>query len=316
MGNKLDILLETARFLGESVSKARKAAADEISRRSSEGKRWPTPRATLENLLRRTRTPSQSPRSVRENAPRVTNVTEVSRVQPEPPEPPASETAHSPEPSSEPGFTSLHTNPWINILSRRSRNCLDRAGIITLEDLQAKSPEDLLELPGFGVKCLSEVDKFLEANGAMRTIGIEVPESEEELFVEKAIGFEGLQERTRNMLQDIGISTANELGAWSLREMLEAADYEETMSEDLGILSRLTRPPDQDDLLAFLFASGVVREALEQVSDTGTSDFFDKTMELQEQVRSQIERGTLHGQAALDWAPLQAVNHTFPASGQ
>lgn len=310
MGNKLDILRDTARFLGESILKARKLAADEISRRSSKATPWSAPRVTLEKLLRRRRTSPPSSASVGKNEPPAPTEAEIPDKQIESLELPESEIAGIPEQTSESGSTPLSSNPWIDLLSRRSRNCLDRAGITTLEALQAKSAEDLLALPAFGMKCLSEVDSFLEANAATRTAAPEEPISDEGFFPEETVGFEDLQERTRSILRQIGIGTAEELRAWGLREILEAADYEEPPDE-LGILSRLTRPPDKDDLLALLVASGTAREALARVSAERPHGFFDKTMDLEEQVRGQVERGTLHERAGMDWAPLQALNHTY-----
>lgn len=241
----------------------------------------------------------------------MTTEAEVLGNPPDPPEPSDSEITSAREPTSEPESNSLSSNPWFDLLSRRSRNCLDRAGITTLEALQATSPEDLLAIRAFGQKCLSEVERFLEANGVARTAEVSAPASEESFFVEKTVGFGDLQENTRSMLQQLGISTAKELEIWSLREILEATEYEEGMTNDLGVLARLTGAQDEDTLLALLFASNLARASLAQVSNTEEHDFFDRMMELQERVRSQIERGTLDERAAIDWAPLQSLNGTF-----
>lgn len=50
-------------------------------------------------------------------------------------------------------------------LSVRTRNCLRRAGIRTVEDLQAMDPEDLMAIKGFGQKCFDEVKQKLLADG-------------------------------------------------------------------------------------------------------------------------------------------------------
>lgn len=50
-------------------------------------------------------------------------------------------------------------------LSVRTRNCLRRAGIHTVEDLQAVEPDDLMAIKGFGQKCFEEVKQKLLADG-------------------------------------------------------------------------------------------------------------------------------------------------------
>ena len=50
-------------------------------------------------------------------------------------------------------------------LSVRTRNCLRRAGIHTVEDLRAAEPEDLMAIKGFGQKCFDEVKQKLLAEG-------------------------------------------------------------------------------------------------------------------------------------------------------
>lgn len=47
-------------------------------------------------------------------------------------------------------------------LSTRTRNCLRRAGIRTVEELRVQTPEDLLAIRGFGPLCLQEVQAHLE----------------------------------------------------------------------------------------------------------------------------------------------------------
>lgn len=55
-------------------------------------------------------------------------------------------------------------------LSTRARNCLQRAGIATIRELAARTPEDLLRIAGFGAGCLAEVSHALDQLGlALRT---------------------------------------------------------------------------------------------------------------------------------------------------
>ncbi len=48
-----------------------------------------------------------------------------------------------------------------DFLSIRTINCLQKAGIHTNKKLLETSPEELLRLPNFGIKCLDEINKYL-----------------------------------------------------------------------------------------------------------------------------------------------------------
>jgi hypothetical protein len=50
-------------------------------------------------------------------------------------------------------------------LSVRSRNCLESAGIVTLEQLAAAKPGKLLAIRSFGKTCLRECQRVLRENG-------------------------------------------------------------------------------------------------------------------------------------------------------
>lgn len=55
----------------------------------------------------------------------------------------------------------IQESSFYHLLSTRTRNCLETAGISSVEDLRMSSAEDLLSIRSFGAKCLSEVATFL-----------------------------------------------------------------------------------------------------------------------------------------------------------
>lgn len=56
-------------------------------------------------------------------------------------------------------------DPRLEKLSVRTRHCLFRADLLTLDALRHKRPDDLLKLPNFGKKCLQEVIDLLGQYG-------------------------------------------------------------------------------------------------------------------------------------------------------
>lgn len=58
----------------------------------------------------------------------------------------------------------IHESFYFHKLSTRTRNCLESARILSIEDLRMNSAEDLMSLRGFGSKCLNEVKAFLKAH--------------------------------------------------------------------------------------------------------------------------------------------------------
>ena len=57
--------------------------------------------------------------------------------------------------------------PWDAALdlSRRTRNCLEREGLVTLRDLTSRSTGDLLDIRNFGARSLDEVTHALRRIG-------------------------------------------------------------------------------------------------------------------------------------------------------
>ena len=58
-----------------------------------------------------------------------------------------------------------HVCDEFNNLSVRTRNCLARANICTIDQLAAMRPKDLRSLPYFGVRCLRECEGVLAGVG-------------------------------------------------------------------------------------------------------------------------------------------------------
>lgn len=76
-----------------------------------------------------------------------------------------------------------------SLFSTRTKNCLERAGIINLEQLRQLNDEDLAEIHGFGKRCIDEVFNILAA-GVEEEIALEdieteaVAEDESNIWVE------------------------------------------------------------------------------------------------------------------------------------
>jgi DNA-directed RNA polymerase alpha subunit len=57
--------------------------------------------------------------------------------------------------------TNIRIDDLFHLLSVRTRNCLGRAGIITLGELIQYERKDLMYIRNFGIKCLSEIEELL-----------------------------------------------------------------------------------------------------------------------------------------------------------
>jgi hypothetical protein len=127
--------------------------------------------------------------------------------------------------------------------------------------LRRTERETLLALKGFGVKCLAEVDRFLEVNGLPNT---EFGSSDASVgqFAEKSIRFEALSEQTQALLRQSGITMLEGLRSRNLREVLEATRYDEKATDEVGLLCGLPAPRDEHDVLALFCSSQVARDAL------------------------------------------------------
>ena len=121
-------------------------------------------------------------------------------------------------------------------LSARSRNCLERAGIVTLGDLTETSEEELLAGKNFGETSLKEIRAILDLHGLklgqnvhkQRSAPLYKPEelSPEERAMHDALVTDlDLSVRARKCLSRLGISTIGELVSRSADELLSVRNF-------------------------------------------------------------------------------------------
>ena len=58
-----------------------------------------------------------------------------------------------------------HTNIFLDTLTERTRNCLKRAKLVSVDEICAKTPKQLLEITNFGQKSLDELRDALTIIG-------------------------------------------------------------------------------------------------------------------------------------------------------
>lgn len=201
----------------------------------------------------------------------------------------------------------LDSNPFFGMLSVRTYRLLSSIGILSLVDLRRTDSRALLSLGGFGVKCLAEVDAFLEANEFPNTkFGLLAAPAGQ--YAKEDSQIEALSEQTWALLRESGVGTIEDLRALDLSEVLEAVKYDERAMDEIGMLCGLPAPRDEHELLALLCVSDVARDALARSARPLTDDAIEAITRLLKKVVDQVERGTLHEQAIMDWAALQALN--------
>ena len=136
-------------------------------------------------------------------------------------------------------------------LSVRSRNCLDRLGLVTLGDLTEISEQELMSSRNFGETSLTEVRELLEQNGLSIGQGIEdkkpdsfVPPSdmspEQRAAVEQTISDLQLSVRSRKCMSRLNITTVGELITKTPDELLGSKNFGVTsLNEIRGKLAEL-----------------------------------------------------------------------------
>ncbi len=121
-------------------------------------------------------------------------------------------------------------------LSVRSRNCLDRLGLVTLGDLTEISEQELMSSRNFGETSLTEVRELLEQNGLSVGQAIEdkkpdsfVPPSdmspEQRAAVEQTISDLQLSVRSRKCMSRLNITTVAELITKTPDELLGSKNF-------------------------------------------------------------------------------------------
>lgn len=123
-------------------------------------------------------------------------------------------------------------------LSVRSRNCLQKMGIMTLGDLCRCTEQDLLASKNFGETSLAEIKEMLASKGlrlgqllperaaSEATVGPEEPLApEEEALLSKPVSELNLSVRARKCMARLGINTVGELIRHSGDELLECKNF-------------------------------------------------------------------------------------------
>ena len=196
-------------------------------------------------------------------------------------------------------------------LSVRTRRRLVAHGIRTLKELRAITTRELLEIPGFGAKCLREVIEFLEpagvdeagrpawsANGStnMPTAGW------------SRLGFENLTDLTRECLEEAGITNEEGVGKCTLDEILRALMYDQESVDELWQCCVIPRPSGVEEALGLLSTSEVARQRLAMCLRDEERAYRDLLAGCADLVREQIGERRLHPLALMNFMPLQSVN--------
>ncbi len=136
-------------------------------------------------------------------------------------------------------------------LSVRSRNCLDRLGIVTLGDLTEISEQELMASRNFGETSLTEVRELLEQNGLSIGQAIEAkkPDSfvpptdmspEQRAAIEQTISDLQLSVRSRKCMSRLNITTVGELITKTPDELLGSKNFGVTsLNEIRGKLAEI-----------------------------------------------------------------------------
>jgi DNA-directed RNA polymerase subunit alpha len=122
-------------------------------------------------------------------------------------------------------------------LSVRSRNCLQKMGLLTLGDLTRMTEQDLLSSKNFGETSLVEIKEMMSSRGLQlgqfagerRTVDIgfepEAMTPDEQALLNKPIADLNLSVRARKCMIRLGISTIGELLRRTGDELLECKNF-------------------------------------------------------------------------------------------
>lgn len=144
-------------------------------------------------------------------------------------------------------------------LSVRSRNCLAKMEIITLEDLVQKTEPELLSYKNFGETSLKEINLILESKGLRLGMSPEddlMPQSEHrdaltsdpapapalvdpnDERLTKSVNEMALSVRSRKCLSNLNINTLGELCSFTVNELLSQRNFGQTSLNE--IMEQLT----------------------------------------------------------------------------
>ncbi len=218
-------------------------------------------------------------------------------------------------PEDSPSDASVASNKFVSVLSTRTLTCLHKAGISSLGDLCRTDKKSLMGIQGFGVKCLAEIEQFLQANN-LPALPDRPTQDPFLKFYAGRMGADDLAKKARALLQKLGIQENEGLLGLDLRRVLEATGYDEELTDAVWFWYGLPNPRDEQDLLALLVASGLARNTLRYATDPEADEILDALARCLRKAEIQTTAGTLHERAVMDWGVLQALNKNFspPAS--
>lgn len=234
----------------------------------------------------------------------------------------------------------LQNNPR---LSLRTKNCLRKAGIRSLASLSKHSPEELLALPGFGTKCLREVESLVvpaqqapsakvpvRARSALsaddpRSFTKTVPNPGHlslDMMLVDSPDYAIFSKRTQNCLALAGVQSVNDLRVQSAEELLsirgfgvkclkEVEDFLKAhrvppgeAGNDFEDLLASPRPERFEDFLSLLARSAYARQCLEKWSAPSIDSALDVVARCQDRIEQQVTQGILDDHAVMEWTTL------------
>lgn len=229
-------------------------------------------------------------------------------------------------------------------LSLRTKNCLRKAGIRTFASLSKHSPEELIALPGFGTKCLREVESLLafsqreldaetsdharsviSAYENLRSLARAAPGPEhfsfDTLLVDSP-AYTVLSSRARTCLARAGVKSVNDLRVRSAEELLSIRGFgigclgqvnsffekhrvnSGEIVDDLEELLRSPRPESLEDFLSLLTKFASARQRLEKWSAPNIDSALDVVTQCQDKVEQQVAQGMLDDHTVMEWPIL------------
>ncbi|KHE90909.1 MAG: tetratricopeptide repeat protein [Candidatus Scalindua rubra] len=125
-------------------------------------------------------------------------------------------------------------------LSVRSKNCLERMGIITLDDLTKVTEYELLSYKNFGETSLTEIKHILNQKGLRLGQAVE-----SDLFIDSDGGVEDneqsktiseieLSDECRNAIQEMGIGSISDLASKTETELLEQDGFTQAFVDEIN----------------------------------------------------------------------------------
>jgi len=177
-------------------------------------------------------------------------------------------------------------------LSVRTRNCLLRRGLTTVEEVTALSDDELLSIPNFGSVCLNEVTQKIRSLRDLTNPGTTFPEDKpsgagtEEIGAFRSPNSEPpmrvdeiqLSVRTRNCLLRRGLTTVEEVTALSDDELLSIPNFGsiclQEVNEKLRGLKHLrgedqSRLTEEHQVVANVIKQGLNRRFGDRFNDVG-----------------------------------------------